>query len=93
MGEGNAAGGGRIRVAAVLDTWIVSGPGRQLAALSKALEPLGVDLVIVMFQRAGRAPSPFIPYLQAQNVRHAVVSDGGRLDFGVARQIAQRQDG
>ena len=32
-----------LRVAALIDTWSVSGPGRQLAALAQALESGDVD--------------------------------------------------
>lgn len=69
-----------LRVAAIMDTWIVSGPGRQLAALSQALRRHGVELRIFMFQRMGRAPSPFIDYLERAGVSHKVIPDGGPLD-------------
>ncbi len=78
----------RIRVAAVLDTWIVSGPGRQLAALVGALAPLGVDLRIIMFQRAGREPSPFIAYLKGLGIEPTVIPERGPADLGALRGLA-----
>jgi glycosyltransferase involved in cell wall biosynthesis len=78
----------RLRVAAILDTWIVSGPGRQLAALAGALKPLGVDLKIFMFQREGRATSPYIGYLEELGVDHAVIHERGRLDLTPPRALA-----
>ncbi len=75
-------GSDRICVAAVLDTWIVSGPGRQLAALVGALAPRGIDLRIVMFQRAGREPSPFIAYLRSLGIEPTVLPERGAADPG-----------
>ena len=62
-----------LRVAAVMDTWIVSGPGRQIAALSQALQAQGVELRVFMFQRTGRPTSPFIAYLERAGVPHVVI--------------------
>ncbi len=78
----------RIRVVAVLDTWIVSGPGRQLAALVGALAPQGVDLRIVMFQREGREASPFIAYLRSLGIEPIVIPERGAADFGALRGLA-----
>lgn len=69
-----------VRVAAVMDTWNVSGPGRQIAALAAALAQRGVDLRLFMFQRAGRPPSPFIAYLERAGVGYTVISERGPLD-------------
>ena len=46
--------GERLRVAAVMDAAIVSGPGRQLAALAAPLRDAGVDLRVIVFQHAAR---------------------------------------
>jgi glycosyltransferase involved in cell wall biosynthesis len=72
-----------------MDTWIVSGPGRQLAALSQALQKHGIDLRIFMFQRTGRAPSPFIDYLERAGVSHVVIPDGGPMDIGLPGRLRQ----
>ncbi|WP_414475749.1 glycosyltransferase [Microvirga sp. M2] len=77
----------RLRVAAVMDTWIVSGPGRQLAALAQALKSHEVDLCIFMFQRTGRDPSPFIGYLERAGVSHVVIPDGGPLDMSLPGRL------
>jgi glycosyltransferase involved in cell wall biosynthesis len=76
----------RLRVAAVLDTWIVSGPGRQIAALSRALIPHGVDLRVFMFQRQGREPSPYIGYLLDQGLTPVVLPERGPMDPGSLSQ-------
>ncbi len=79
---------GPIRVAAVLDTWIVSGPGRQLAALVGTLAPLGIELRIIMFQRTGREPSPFIAYLRGLGIEPVVIAERGAADPGALRGLA-----
>jgi glycosyltransferase involved in cell wall biosynthesis len=79
----------RIRVAAVLDTWIVSGPGRQLAALAVALKPLGVEIRVIMFQREGRQPSPYIDYLRGMDVEHSVIRESGPLDGRAVRDLSK----
>ncbi len=79
---------GRIRVVAVLDTWIVSGPGRQLAALVGPLAPLGIDLRIIMFQREGREPSPFIAYLRSLGIEPVVIPERGAGRLGALRGLA-----
>jgi len=79
----------RLRVAAIMDTWIVSGPGRQLAALSQALRTHGIELRIFMFQRIGRPPSPFIAYLERVGVSHVVIPDGGPMDLSLPRRLGQ----
>jgi glycosyltransferase involved in cell wall biosynthesis len=77
----------RLRVAAIMDTWIVSGPGRQIAALSAALKPEGVDLCVFMFQRTSRPPSPFVAYLERAGVEFKVIPENGPYDFGAVRKL------
>jgi glycosyltransferase involved in cell wall biosynthesis len=69
-----------LRVAALIDTAILSGPGRQLAALAAPLSEHGVTLRVFMFQRAGRPRSPYVDYLERAGVEHVVLSDGGPFD-------------
>lgn len=85
-------GAPRLRVAAVMDTWIVSGPGRQIAALSKALEAQGMELRIFMFQRSGRPTSPFIAYLERAGVSHVVIPDNGPLDTALPGRLRRAFD-
>jgi glycosyltransferase involved in cell wall biosynthesis len=70
-----------LRVAALIDTAIVSGPGRQLAALASKLGEHGVKLRVFMFQREGRPPSPFIAYLSRAEIEHIVLPDTGPYDI------------
>jgi glycosyltransferase involved in cell wall biosynthesis len=69
-----------LRVAALIDTAIISGPGRQLAALAIRLRDRGVTLRVFMFQRGGRPPSPYIAYLERAGVEHVVLPDRGPFD-------------
>lgn len=80
-------GARRLRVAALMDTWIISGPGRQIAALSQALKPRGIDLRVFMFQRSDRAASPFIGYLERAGVLHTVIPDMGPLDTSLPGRV------
>jgi len=75
------------RVAAVIGTEAVSGPGRQLAALAQALEAQGIRCLLVLLHRRGRPPSPFEKYLAAAGVEHRVVEDRGPIDWRVAREV------
>jgi glycosyltransferase involved in cell wall biosynthesis len=65
----------RLRLIAIMDTRIVSGPGRQLAALSARLIALGHEVTIVLFQRANRDLTPYAAYLTEHNVPHVVLNE------------------
>jgi hypothetical protein len=82
----------RLRVAAVMDTWILSGPGRQLAALSAALRDQGVELCVFMFHRAGRPPSPYAAHLDRAGVSYCVLPESGPLDVGLPARLARALD-
>ncbi|WP_445505207.1 glycosyltransferase [Microvirga sp. G4-2] len=82
----------RLRVAAAMDTWIVSGPGRQISALSQALKAQGVELRVFMLQRSGRPASPFIAYLERAGVPHVVIPDEGPLDTALPGRLRQALD-
>lgn len=69
------------RVAALLDTAHVSGPGRQLAALAVHLVAAGVELRVITFHRTGQARSPYLDYLDRAGVRYTVIPDAGPLDL------------
>jgi glycosyltransferase involved in cell wall biosynthesis len=70
----------RIRVAAVMDTAIVSGPGRQLAAIVPALAEQGVDVRIVVFQHEGREKTAYRAFLEARGIDHVVIPFASRFD-------------
>ena len=82
-----------LRVAALLDTVQVSGPGRQLAALAKCLRYSSVDLLVVTFHRAGRPRAPFLDFLDSEGVRYVVHEESGPFDRTlvgrVRRQLAE----
>ena len=78
-----------LRVAALIDTAIVSGPGRQLTALASRLGDHGVKLRVYMFQRTGRSPSPFIAYLKRARVECIVLPDRGPYDVMLLARLAK----
>ena len=57
-----------IRVAALMDTGIVSGPGRQLAAIVPALGEVGIEVHPVLFQRASEGPTEYAAFLQERGI-------------------------
>ena len=87
---GRATGGDAprpLRVAALIDTYDVSGPGRQLVGVAGALRARGVEMRVVMFQRAGRAYPPFAEYMAALGVPFDLVPEGGATDTGVLGRL------
>lgn len=78
-----------LRVAALIDTAIVSGPGRQLTALASQLPAHGIELKVFMFQRKGHAPSPFIAYLKRASIEHVVLPDRGPYDITLLAKLAK----
>lgn len=77
-----------LRVAAVIDTRIVSGPGRQLASLAVALKAEGVEVLIITYERRGATPSPFGAHLDECGVRHVVIPERGPIDPRAVRRLA-----
>jgi glycosyltransferase involved in cell wall biosynthesis len=75
------------RIAALVAADGISGPGRQLAALARALDGVGVACLIVVIHRRGRPPSAFARYLEGAGVEHCVVEDRGPLDWRVALKL------
>jgi glycosyltransferase involved in cell wall biosynthesis len=76
-----------MRVAALIDTVQVSGPGRQLAALASSLADFGVEFTVVTFHRIGRDRSPYLDYLEEAGVRYVVVQENGPLDLGLPARL------
>jgi glycosyltransferase involved in cell wall biosynthesis len=76
-----------IRVAALVHTKIVSGPGRQLASLATALEARGVEVLVVALQRVGAPHSPYFGYLDRAGVSYEMVLENGPFDLGVVGRV------
>lgn len=76
-----------VSVVAVIDTAILSGPGRQLVAQGVAQQARGVPFSILTFQRAGRDVSPFVRYAQARGLACDVIEETGRLDLTVLTRM------
>ena len=81
-----------LHVAALIDTALVSGPGRQLAALALELARQGVTLTVVMFQRRGRPLSPYVAYLERLGVPVRVVEERGRFDLSLLGRVRATLD-
>jgi glycosyltransferase involved in cell wall biosynthesis len=76
-----------MRIAALVATEQVSGPGRQLTALAVGLREAGIPALIIAFHRTGRPPSAFAQYLAEAGVDHRIVEDRGPLDWRVASEV------
>lgn len=70
-------------VAAIIDTSILSGPGRQLVAQGVAHLEGGAPFRIITFRRAGRPDSPFVAYAASHGVPCEVIDESGKLDLSV----------
>jgi len=80
------------RVLALIDTWQVSGPGRQLAALAHALQAHGIDLQIGCVYRRGRPEPPFLDYLRRQGLPAHLLAEAGPFDPGLPLRAARLAD-
>src|SRR2546427_5516854 len=78
-----------VRIAALVGSEALSGPGRQLTALAAALKRAGIACLIVAFQRRGGPSVAFAQELDRTGVGHCGVEDRGALDRRVA---PDRQD-
>lgn len=85
--QGAEAAAGGLSVAAIIDTAIISGPGRQLVAQAVRQSDGGNRFCIVTFRRKGRPDSPFVAYARAMGVRCHVIEEKGRLDVSVFRSL------
>lgn len=78
-----------LRVAALMDTSIVSGPGRQLVAVARELQDRQVELRIITFQRRGRPASPFPDFARSRGIACDVVEETSRLDVSVLHRVSE----
>ena len=87
MGEGTGLRFDGLRVAAVIDTPILSGVGRQLTALAGHIAAHGVELRIFTFRRDGKPESPFLQYLERAGIAHTILRDRGPRDLLLVRDL------
>jgi glycosyltransferase involved in cell wall biosynthesis len=76
-----------VRLAVLVATEAISGPGRQLAALAEGLARAGTQCLIVGLQRPGRPPFAFARLLDHAGIQQCVVEDRGPLDWRVVAQV------
>lgn len=69
----------RLRLAALIATSEISGPGRQLVALGRELQRRGADFVILALMRPG-ADNAFVAFARAQGIACREVTDRGPFD-------------
>ena len=74
------------RIAAVIASAAVSGPGRQLVLLATDLVRRGVDFRILALHRPGE-PMHFPDFIRAQGIACEVLPDHGPLDPRVVRVV------
>lgn len=79
-----------LRIAALMDTHLVSGPGRQLTALARALAERGHELHVVLLRRVGAPFPPFAEFLAQAGVAHSVLDERAAFDLGVAVALRRR---
>jgi glycosyltransferase involved in cell wall biosynthesis len=78
-----------MRIAALIATENVSGPGRQLAALAQRLADDGVAMRVLLFNRHLHRRPPFAEHLARAGVAYDIIADRGALDWsmvGAARR-------
>ena len=73
------------RVAALMSTAEISGPGRQLAALGRGLAERGVELRVVLFERKSRGLAGYDRYLAEHGVGYEIIPDAGPIDPAAVR--------
>lgn len=88
MSDVSAAVPRRLKVAALMDTHIVSGPGRQLAASIPPLRAAGVEVMPLLFHRRPRPVSAYRDYLMAQGLPFLLVEESGRADVRLVSRVA-----
>jgi glycosyltransferase involved in cell wall biosynthesis len=75
------------RVAVILAAESVSGPARQLAALGRPLEQLGVRLHLLLLQRDTAQIPPLAGYFEKAGMLPRLVHDGGPADWRTIRSV------
>jgi len=76
------------RVAVLMDTKIVSGPARQLAAIIPPLRAAGFDLRVITFHRKGEPASEHARFLSRLEIPHVVLQDSGRFDPALPARVS-----
>lgn len=69
----------RLRLAALIATSEISGPGRQLVALGREIQRRGADFFILALMRPG-ADNAFVAFARAQGIACREVTDRGPFD-------------
>jgi glycosyltransferase involved in cell wall biosynthesis len=71
----------------LIDTATLSGPGRQLTAIAQEVRRHGVEIVVILFRRAGHPSSPLIRHLEQAGVECVELPERGRLDFRLVARV------
>lgn len=76
-----------MRILALMDTRIVSGPARQLIATIAPLQTRGIQVEVVCFEDREASPSPFRTLLEARGIRYHLIHSPGRLDRALVQRV------
>jgi glycosyltransferase involved in cell wall biosynthesis len=87
MPSSGGSRGGTLRVAAVMDTFDMSGPAKQLLALVPALRERGVWLTVITVDPPSGAISPFVGRLKQLGVSHHRISAGRGCPWRYAARL------
>jgi glycosyltransferase involved in cell wall biosynthesis len=83
------------KVLALMDTWQVSGPGRQLVAAIPLLRARGIEVTVGLFTRQGRRRAPFLEFLESARVPVRLLEQRHAFDATVLsplRRLATEHD-
>jgi glycosyltransferase involved in cell wall biosynthesis len=79
-----------MKVVALIATESVSGPGRQLAAVARALPTHGMDMELLVTVR--HPPSAFVAFLGGEGVPYTIIPDRGPLDRRMPDLVREHLD-
>lgn len=77
----------KLRIATLIDTFELSGSGRQLLALIPRLRERGIETRLILFRRLGEARAPFEEHVEAADIPFNVVTDASRFDPRVVARV------
>lgn len=78
-----------LKVLALMDADIISGPARQLAAVVPGLSKHGINVRIVCFSHRSRPESALSRFLTQKHVDHRIVLTDGRIGWPLITQVQQ----
>lgn len=81
-----------VRVLAFMDTYIVSGPGKQLATIVPELAKHNIHVEVVCFSHRDDMRSPYAIHLERAGVKFHILATDGRINVALFRRFQQLID-